>query len=312
MKIKVIGGTSNPALTEKICAYLGVAPLKFSYSRFSDGEIFVEIGESVRGDDVYVIQSTCYPANDHIMELLLILDALRRASATKITAVIPYFGYARQDRKVQPRTPISAKLVANIITISGAERVVTVDLHAGQIQGFFDIPVDNIYALPVLLPYIKEKVKVKKPEEMVIVAPDTGGADRARSYAKRLECGLAVIDKRRPKPNEAEVVHVVGDVKDKVAVLVDDIVDTGTTLVKACSALIENGAKEVYACCTHPVLSGNASEKIENSQIKVLAVTDTIPLKGSFKKIEVLSVGDLLGEAIKRIHTGGSVSSLFI
>ncbi len=311
MRIKVFTGTSNPLLAEKICRYLEIEVGKCEVTRFSDGEIFVEIQESVRGEDVYVVQSTCSPGNDNLMELLLMLDALKRASATTITAVIPYYGYARQDRKVQPRTPISAKLVADLITAAGAHRVVTVDLHAGQIQGFFNIPVDNLYALPVLLEFIKNI----DDEEMVIVSPDAGGTERARQYAKRLNCGLALIDKRRPRPNVAQIMHVIGEVEGKTAVIVDDIVDTGGTLVRAADALKERGATRIFACCTHAVLSGNAVEKIERSQLEKLVVTDTIPLKDEAarsEKIEVLTVSELLGESIRRIHKGESVSSLFV
>lgn len=313
MKLKVFGGTSNPKLTEKICGYLDISQGEIAVKRFSDGEIFVEIKENVRGVDVYVVQSTCCPGNDNLMELLLILDTLKRASANTITAVIPYFGYARQDRMVQPRTPISAKLVANLLTAAGADRIVTIDLHAGQVQGFFDIPVDNLYALPVLFNYIKE-LKEKAHSEVVIVSPDAGGTERARSYAKRLQSGLAIIDKRRPRPNESEVMNVIGEVKGKIAVLVDDIIDTGGTLIKAAEAILSSGAKEVYACCTHPVLSGEASRRIEQSDLKNLVVTDTIPLSPEKQnhKIQVLSTAELLGEAIKRIQTGGSVSSLFM
>ena len=311
MQIKVFTGTSNPELARRICEYLGIEPGRCEVSRFSDGEIFVEIKESVRGQDIYVVQSTCPPANDHLMELLLMLDALKRASATTITAVIPYYGYARQDRKVQPRTPISAKLVADLITTAGAHRVVTVDLHAGQIQGFFNIPVDNLYAMPVLLEYIKSL----EDKNLVIVSPDAGGTERARQFAKRLECGLALIDKRRPRPNVAEVLNVIGEVEGKTAIIVDDMVDTGGTLVRAAQALKERGAKRVIACCTHPVLSGNAVEKIESSEVEKLIVTDTIPLREEAEKsnkIEVLSVSRLLGETIRRIHSGESVSSLFV
>jgi ribose-phosphate pyrophosphokinase len=277
---------------------------------FSDGEISVEINENVRGKDVFIIQPTCPPVNDNLMELLIMIDAARRASAGRITAVIPYYGYARQDRKVAPRQPISAKLVANLITVAGASRVLTMDLHAGQIQGFFDIPVDNLFARPVLLHYLKEHFK----DDLVIVSPDAGGVERARAFAKRLDASLAIIDKRRERANVAEVMNIIGDVKGKTAVIVDDMVDTGGTLTKAASALLDKGASAVYACCTHPVLSGNAVQRIEESPIKELIVTDTIPLSEEArkcKKIKVLSVGKLFGEAVRRIHLNESVSVLF-
>lgn len=310
-RMKIFSGSSNPALAKKICDYLEISPAKASIRRFSDGETFVEIGENVRGMDVYAIQSTHPPGNDHLMELLIMIDALKRASADRITSVLPYYGYARQDRKVAPRTPISAKLVADLLTTAGAHRILTMDLHAGQIQGFFNIPVDNIFATPVLLNYVKEHFA----SDLVIVSPDAGGMERARAYAKRLDSSLAMIDKRRPAQNVAEVMNVVGDVAGKKAVLVDDIVDTGGTLVQAAQALIGQGAKEAYACCTHPILSGPALERVEKSVIKEVVVTDTVPLKEDArrsKKITVLSVAELLGEAIKRIHEGSSVSSLFV
>ena len=309
-RLLLISGNSNRELAERISRVLDKPLADATIKRFSDGEVWVEINENVRGREVFVIQSTCPPVNDNLMELLIILDALRRASASKVTAVIPYYGYARQDRKSAPRTPISAKLVANLLTVAGADRVVTMDLHAGQIQGFFDIPVDNLYAAPVLLKYIRENYG----NEITVVSPDAGGVERARAYAKRLGCHLAIIDKRRPSPNEAEIMHVVGEIKGKLAVIVDDMVDTAGTLTKAVEALLENGATEVVAAVTHPVLSGNAVERIKNSPIKELIVTDTIPLKEEAKKVEkitVLSVSELLGEAIKRIFYETSVSSLF-
>ncbi|HHI97468.1 MAG TPA: ribose-phosphate pyrophosphokinase, partial [Thermodesulfatator atlanticus] len=259
-----------------------------------------------------VIQPTCPPVNDHLMELLIMVDALRRASARRITAVMPYYGYARQDRKVVPRTPITAKLVANLITVAGARRVLTIDLHAGQIQGFFDIPVDHLYAAPVLIQYLKEEFRGK---DLVIVSPDAGGVERARAYAKRLDAGLAIIDKRRLRPNESEVMNVVGDVKGKVAIILDDMIDTAGTMCKAAEALDERGAKEVHGMATHPVLSGPALERIKRSPMKSVVVTDTIPLREEakkLKKIKVLSVAELLGEAIRRIHNDDSVSSLFV
>jgi ribose-phosphate pyrophosphokinase len=309
-ELKVFSGNANRPLAEKVCDYLGISLGNAEVKTFSDGEISVEINENVRGKDVFIIQPTCPPVNDNLMELLIMIDAARRASAGRITAVIPYYGYARQDRKVAPRQPISAKLVANLITVAGASRVLTMDLHAGQIQGFFDIPVDNLYARPVLLHYLKEHFK----DDLVIVSPDAGGVERARAFAKRLDASLAIIDKRRERANVAEVMNIIGDVKGKTAVIVDDMVDTGGTLTKAASALLDKGASAVYACCTHPVLSGNAVQRIEESPIKELIVTDTIPLSEEArkcKKIKVLSVGKLFGEAVRRIHLNESVSVLF-
>jgi len=310
--MKIFSGNSNPELAKKICEYLAVPLGHMEIRRFSDGEIFVEIKENVRGADVFVIQSTCPPVNEHLMELLIIIDALRRASARRITAVMPYYGYARQDRKTAPRTPITAKLVANLLTVAGARRVLTMDLHAGQIQGFFDIPVDHLFAAPVLLDYLKETFR---DEELVIVSPDAGGVERARAYAKRLGAGIAIVDKRRLRPNESKVMHVVGDVKGKVAIILDDMVDTAGTMCQAAKAIKDQGAKEVHGMATHPVLSGPAPERIKNSVLKSLVVTDTIPLREEvkdIKKIEVLSVAKLLGEAIRRIHADDSVSSLFV
>jgi len=311
-RIKLISGNSNRKLAEKIASNLGIPLADAVVKRFSDGEVNVEIHESVRGCDVFVIQSTCPPVNDNLMELLILIDALKRASADRINAVIPYYGYARQDRKVAPRAPISAKLVADLLTVAGAHRVLTCDLHAGQIQGFFDIPVDNLYALPVLLPYIKENIAPKG--EIVIVSPDAGGVERARAYAKRLGCGLAIIDKRRDAPNVSRVMNVIGDVKNKIAVILDDMIDTAGTVVNAASALLDEGAVEVIACCTHPVLSGPAPERIQKPELKELVVTDTIPLRKeveNIEKIKVLSVAGIFSEAIKRIHSEESVSALF-
>ncbi len=311
-RIKLITGNSNRPLAEKIAKGLGIPISDALVKRFSDGEVNVEIRESVRGYDVFVIQSTSPPVNDNLMELLILMDALKRASAERINAVIPYYGYARQDRKVAPRAPISAKLVADLITVAGAHRVLTCDLHAGQIQGFFDIPVDNLYALPVLLPYIKENFG--SGDNLVIVSPDAGGVERARAYAKRLGCGLSIIDKRRDAPNVSRVMHVIGDVKGKFCVIIDDMVDTAGTICNAADALLEEGATGVVACCTHPVLSGPAIERIEKSNIKELVVTDTIPLREGAEKVEkikVVSVADLFSEAIKRIHYDDSVSALF-
>ena len=278
---------------------------------FSDGEVMVEIGENVRGRDVYVIQSTCAPTNDNLMELLVMTDALKRASAATITAVIPYYGYARQDRKAAPRTPITAKLVADLITTAGVDRMVTIDLHAGQIQGFFNIPVDNLYAAPVILSYLKERFK---SDEVVMVTPDAGGTERARAFAKRLGCSLAVIDKRRTGPNVAEVMHLIGDVRDKIAIILDDMIDTAGTLTQAARALKENGAKLIYACATHGVLSGPAIERINSSDIEEVVLTDSIPLgdkEQKTSKVRILSIAELLAEAIRRIHEDESVSSLF-
>jgi ribose-phosphate pyrophosphokinase len=311
-KIRVFSGNSNPALALKICDSLQVPMAAARVRRFSDGEVMVEINENVRGRDVYVIQSTCAPTNDNLMELLVMTDALKRASAATITAVMPYYGYARQDRKAAPRTPITAKLVADLITTAGIDRVVTIDLHAGQIQGFFNIPVDNLYAAPVILNYLKDRFK---GEQVVMVSPDAGGTERARAFAKRLECTLAVIDKRRTGPNVAEVMHLIGDVRDKVAIILDDMIDTAGTLTQAAKALKENGARSIYACATHGVLSGPAIERINNSDIEEIVLTDTIPLgekEQSTSKIKMLSVAELLGEAIRRIHEDESVSSLFV
>ena len=311
-KIRVFTGNSNPALANKICECLHV-PLGAARVRtFSDGEIMIEITENVRGRDVYIIQSTCAPTNNNLMELLIMTDALKRASAATITAVIPYYGYARQDRKAAPRTPITAKLVADLITTAGVDRVVTIDLHAGQIQGFFNIPVDNLYAAPVILDYLKDRFN---GEEVVMVSPDAGGTERARAFAKRLECTLAVIDKRRTGPNVAEVMHLIGDVRGKIAIILDDMIDTAGTLTQAAKALKENGARAIYACATHGVLSGPAIERINNSDIEEIVLTDTIPLGDKEQlssKVRMLSVADLLAEAIRRIHEDESVSSLFV
>lgn len=307
----IFTGNANPVLAQEICDYLDMPLGRASVQTFSDGEVYVEIGENVRGADVYVIQPTCPPVNDNMMELLIMVDALRRASARRITAVLPYYGYARQDRKVAPRVPISAKLVADIITTAGARRVLAMDLHATQIQGFFSIPVDHLFAAPVLLDYLKERFTGKS----VMVSPDAGGVERTRALAKRFGAGLAIIDKRRNKPNESEVMYIVGDVKGKIAVILDDMVDTAGTLCKAAYALKEHGADEVHACVTHPVLSGPAISRIKDSVLKSLVVTNTIPLREeaqNVEKIKVLSVSALLGEAIRRIHDESSVSSLFV
>jgi len=309
--LKFFTGNSNRDLAKNICDYLNIPLGIIQVRRFSDGEIFVEIGENVRGKDVFVMQSTCSPVNDNLMELLIIMDALRRASARRMTAVIPYYGYARQDRKVAPRVPISAKLVADLITAGGAKRVLTMDLHAAQIQGFFNIPVDHLFAAPVLLNYIKDHFQ----NDLVIVSPDVGGVERARAFAKRLNAQIAIIDKRRDGPNSSEVMNIVGKVEGSNVIILDDMVDTAGTLAKASVALAEHGAKRIYACATHPVLSGPALERIMNSPMDQLVVTDTIPLTDTAKaspKIKVLSVAPLFGEAIKRIHQEESVSSLFV
>lgn len=308
---KIFSGTSNIFLTEAVCKYLDASPGKAEIRRFSDGEVFAEISESVRGSQVFVIQSTCPPVNEHIVELLIITDALKRASAGAITAVIPYYGYARQDRKVQPRAPITAKLVADIIAKAGVNRVVTVDLHAGQIQGFFDVPVDHLYAAPVLISYLKKRYK---NGETVFVSPDAGGMERARGYAKRLHVGLAMTDKRRTAPNVAEIMNVIGDVSGKTAIIVDDLVDTAGTAVQAAKALSREGANRIVLCCTHGVLSGDAVKKIEDSVLEEVIITDTIPPREETKrckKIKVLSIAELLGEAIRRIAAGESISTLF-
>ena len=309
--IKLVAGNSNRALAEAIGAYLATPMTKAVVRRFADMEIFVEIEENVRGRDVFAIQSTSFPANDHLMELLIIIDALKRASARRITAVIPYFGYARQDRKPGPRTPISAKLVANLITNAGADRVLTVDLHAGQIQGFFDIPTDNLYASPVMVRDIKEKFDLKT---ITVVSPDVGGVVRARGLAKRIDAPLAIIDKRRERPNESEVMNVIGEVSGQTCLLVDDIVDSGGTLVNAADALLEKGAKDVYAYITHGVLSGGAVARITASKLKELVITDSIlPTEAVrvARNVRLLSIATLIGEAINRTSAEESVSSLF-
>jgi ribose-phosphate pyrophosphokinase len=307
----IFSGNSNPALSRKICEYIHVPLGGEKVKRFSDGEIQIEIDENVRSKDVFVIQSICSPVNDNLVELLLMLDALKRASANKITAVIPYYGYARQDKKVAPRVPISAKLVADILTVAGANRIITMDLHAGQIQGFFNIPVDNLFAAPVIIDYIRKKFN----NDLVIVSPDAGGVERARAFAKRLNAGLAIIDKRRDAPNQAKAMAVIGDVADKVVVILDDMVDTAGTLVEAAGAIMKKGAREIHASCCHAVLSGPAIQRIEDSDLKTLVVTDTIPLKKNAKdcnKIKVLSISELIGEAIIRSFKGDSVTSLFV
>jgi len=309
-KLRVFTGNANIELADRICKYLNIQPGKAKVGRFSDGEIQVEIVENIRGMDTFLVQPTCPPVSDNLMELLIMLDAVKRASAKRITVVIPYYGYARQDRKVVPRAPISARLVANMITLAGATRVLAMDLHAGQIQGFFDIPVDHLYALPAQFEYLK-----KVEGNVIIVSPDAGGVERAKELAKRMNASIAIIDKRRERANVSKVMNIVGNVKNKTAILLDDMIDTGGSIVQAAEALIENGAKTVYACCTHAVLSGNAVERINGSPIKELVATNTIPLSEEAKKVEkikVLDVSPILGEAIKRIHRDESVSSLFI
>jgi len=309
--ISIFTGNSNLTLAKKICEYLHLPLGNAQVGTFSDGEIQIEIDENVRAKDVFVIQSTCAPVNDNLVELLLMIDALKRSSARRITAVIPYFGYARQDKKVAPRVPISAKLVADMVALAGANRVITMDLHAGQIQGFFDIPVDNIFAAPLLIEYIRSKFN----DNLAIVSPDAGGVERARAFAKRLDADLAIIDKRRSAPNQAKAMAVIGDVRDKVAVILDDMADTAGTLTGAADALKAEGAREIHACCAHAVLSGPAIERIVNSNIKNLVVTDTIPLSekaAACGKIAVISIAELVGEAIIRSYRGDSVTSLFV
>jgi ribose-phosphate pyrophosphokinase len=305
-------GNSNLELANAVARHMGVQLGAAEVRTFSDGEILVEIDENVRGGDVFVLQSICTPGNDNLMQLLLMLDALKRASAKRITAVMPYYGYARQDRKVAPRVPISAKLIADLVTTAGASRVLTMDLHAGQIQGFFNIPVDNLYATPVLLPYISERVA---GDELAVVSPDAGGVERARAVAKRLDAGLAIIDKRRPGPNEVAEMRIIGDVEGRSAIVVDDIVDTAGTIATAAAALRKAGARRVIACCTHGVLSGPAIERLRNSEIEELVVTDTIPVRPEAQKsgkVNVRSVAHLLAEAIRRTHDEESISSLFL
>ncbi|MCS6816920.1 MAG: ribose-phosphate pyrophosphokinase [Blastocatellia bacterium] len=309
--MKIFSGNSNRALAEEICQYLKVPLGNAFLGRFSDGEIQFQILENVRGADVFVIQSTCPPVDSNLMELLIMLDAFRRASAQRITAVIPYFGYARQDRKDKPRVPISAKLVADLLTTAGASRILTMDLHAGQIQGFFSIPVDHLFAAPVLVEYFRRK----GIPDLVVVSPDAGGVERARAYAKRLDAELAIIDKRRERANVAEVLHIIGEVKGRTALIVDDMIDTAGTLTEVTEALLEGGAREVYACCTHAIFSGPAIERIERAPLREVVVTNTIPLSPrgqQVSKITYLSVAPLLGEAIRSIHEETSVSRLFI
>tara|TARA_Y100001970_G_C14216883_1_gene850181 strand:- start:1472 stop:2404 length:933 start_codon:yes stop_codon:yes gene_type:complete len=309
--MKILTGNSNKNLSKKISKYLKNKLVNSSIRKFADGELYIEINENIRGNSIFLIQSVSSPANDNLMELLLCIDALKRSSAKNITAVIPYFGYARQDRKIAPRTSISAKLVSNLITKAGADRIVTVDLHAGQIQGFFDLPVDNLFATPIFSKHIKKKIKNKN---LICVAPDVGGTERARALAKILNVSLAIVDKRRPKPGQSQVMNVVGDVKGKSCIIVDDIIDSGGTIVNASIALKKRGAKDVHVYVTHGVLTGVAVEKIKKSPIKNLVITDTIDNAEKVKKaknIEVLTISNLVGEAIKRISNSTSVSDLF-
>jgi len=310
--MRIFSGNSNRTLAKGICGKLGISLGQANVSTFSDGETRVEIDENVRGMDVFIVQSTSTPVNNNLMELLIMIDALKRASAERITAVIPYYGYARQDRKVLPRAPITAKLVADLLTTAGASRVISVDLHAGQIQGFFNIPVDNLYATPTLLEYVKRSYKTT---DLTIVSPDTGGVVRARAFAKRLGATLAIVDKRRDAPNESQVMNVIGDVKDRRAIILDDMIDTAGTVVQAAEAIEKEGAIEVSVCCTHPVLSGPAIDRIQPSIIKEVISTDTIYLHDkarSCDKIKILSIAGVLSEAIKRIYYNESISSLFI
>lgn len=312
-EMKIFSGNANKDLYKEIVSYLKLPEGRIHVGRFADGEIEVKIEENVRGVDCFVVQPTCPPVNENLMELLVIIDALKRASAARITAVIPYFGYARQDRKSEPRVPITSKLVANLIVAAGANRVLTMDLHAGPIQGFFDIPVDHLFATPVFLEFFNNLEDTKNKQNVVVVSPDAGGVERARAFAKRLDTTLAIVDKRRPAANQAEVMNIIGDVEGKVAVIFDDIIDTGTTIIKVAERLKKEGAKKVYAACTHAVLSRDAEKKVLDSQLEKLVVTNTIPLgEKKNKKIEVLSVGKLLAEAIKRIHFNTSISELFV
>ena len=311
--LKVITGTANPDLAYAICNHLGCPLTPTMCETFSDGEIRIEIKDNVRGDDVFVVQPTCAPGNFNLMQLFLMLDALKRASAGRVTAVVPYYGYARQDRKVSPRAPISAKMVADFLEVAGMHRLVTIDLHAGQIQGFFNSPVDNLYAAPVFLDHIR--AFSQNTSDIVVVSPDAGGVERARAFAKKLDAGLAIIDKRRDRPNQAAAMHVIGNVEDKSAIIIDDMIDTAGTLVAAGQVVLKNGAKEVMACATHPILSGPAIERLVNSPFSKVFVTDTIPLgekRTQCDKLTVLSVAGLLAKAIHNIHTESSVSVLFL
>ncbi|OGR34527.1 MAG: phosphoribosylpyrophosphate synthetase [Desulfovibrionales bacterium GWA2_65_9] len=308
--LKILSGSANVDLAESICTHIGCRLTPVLREQFSDGEIRIEIDDNVRGDDVFVVQPTCSPVNFHLMELCLMIDALKRASARRITAVMPYYGYARQDRKVLPRVPISAKVVADFLTVAGMHRMMTIDLHAGQIQGFFNCPVDNLFAAPVFLDYMRNF-----DGELVVVSPDAGGVERARAYAKRLDAGLAIVDKRRDAPNQAKAMHLIGNVQGKTAIVLDDMVDTAGTMCAAGQVLADNGAREIMACATHAVLSGPAIERLDKSVFSQILVTDTIPLdarKKTCKKIKVLSVAELLAQAIVNVHGEASVSVLFV
>ncbi len=310
-QLKVFAGRSNPVLGKQIVCDLGIDPGAIDIIDFSDEETFVQVMENIRGADVFAVQSLCQPGNANLMELLIMMDAFRRSSAERITAVIPYFAYARQDRKVQPRVPITAKLIANLLVAAGADRVITMDLHAGQIQGFFDIPVDHLFAGPIVMDYFKKRDGMR---DLTVISPDAGGVERARAYAKRLDAGLGIIDKRRERANISEVLHIIGDVRDRDVLIVDDIVDTAGTLTLGAKALVDAGARRVFATCTHPVLSGLAIDRIIDSPIEELVVSDTIPLSeegARCNQIKVVSVANLLAEAIRRIHEDASVSSLF-
>jgi ribose-phosphate pyrophosphokinase len=309
--LSIFAGNSNIILADRISEYLAKPLGRLKVNRFSDGETQVEIQENVRKQEIFVIQSTCKPVNDNLVELLLLIDAFKRSSANRITAVIPYFGYSRQDKKVSPRVPISAKVIADLLENTGVHRVITMDLHAGQIQGFFNCPVDNLYAAPIII----DDIKTRHPENLVVVSPDAGGVERARAYAKRLNASLAIIDKRRSAPNKAKAMAIIGDVEDKIAIILDDMVDTAGTLTEAASVIVKKGAKQVHAYCTHPVLSGPAIDRINKSSLSSLVVTDTIPLSVEAKqcdKIETLSIDKLVGEAIMRSYRGDSVNSLFV
>jgi len=308
MELKVLTGNANRPLAEAIAKNLGVDLCHAQINRFSDGEIQVKVEDNVRGADCFIMQPTCSPVNENLMELLIIADALRRASAKRITAVMPYYGYGRQDRKAEPRVPITAKLVANLIVAAGVTRVLSMDLHAGQIQGFFDIPVDHLYGTPVFLKYLK----AKKLKNMVVVSPDAGGVERARAFAKHLDADLAIVDKRRPRPNEAAIMNLIGDVKGKSAIILDDLVDTAGTLTKVANAIKDKGASQVIAAASHGVLSGDAIKRIDDSALKELIITDSIPLRGKSPKLKVLTIAPLLAEAIKRIYNDESVSALFV
>jgi ribose-phosphate pyrophosphokinase len=314
-EITIFTGNANPGLAERICQRIGQQLALCRVGRFSDGEIRVEVEHNVRGRDVFLIQSTCAPANDNLMELLIMAEACKRSSAGRITAVIPYFGYARQDRKVQPRAPITARLVANLIQAAGVDRVLTMDLHAGQIQGFFDIPVDNLYAQPMFYRHLKDELVTPNPADTVLISPDAGGVERVRSYAKRLHTHIAILDKRRSGPNQAEVMHIIGDAKNKVAILLDDMIDTAGTLTQGAAAVARHGSNDLIAIATHPVLSGPAVSRIEESPFSSVYVTDTIPLDArgeACSKIKVLSVAPIFADAIRAIHFNDSISRLFL